>query len=70
MNPATGEVRKVTAVWWADIQDILDTVVPVRQPNGRWRYDDVARGRRLVVQRDAAGRLIVISYHPREFQGA
>ena len=57
--------RTVPGAWWADIQDILDSVVPVRQRNGRWRYDDVARGRRLIVDRDAAGRLVVISYHPR-----
>lgn len=58
-------VRTVPVAWWADIQDILDTVTPVRQKNGRWRYDDVDRGRRLIVDRDAAGRLVVVSYHPR-----
>ena len=39
-----------------------------RQPGDReetrWVYDDVERGRRLVVKRDGAGRLIVVSYHP------
>ena len=57
--------RTVPGAWWADVQDIVDSVVPVRQRNGRWRYDDVARGRRLIVERDAAGRLVVISYSPR-----
>ena len=62
-----GAKQRVPVEWYADIQDILDTVVPVRQPDGRWVYDDVERGRRLVVKRDGAGRLIVISYHPRRF---
>ena len=62
--------RTVPTAWWADIQDILDTVVPVKQENGRWRYDNVARGRQLVVDRNAAGRLVVISYHPRQFPDA
>ena len=60
--------RTVPVAWWADIQAILDTIVPVRQANGRWCYDDVARGRRLIVDRDAAGRLVVISYHPRSLR--
>ena len=62
-----GPRQRVPLAWWADIQDILDTVDPVRQANGRWVYDDVERGRRLIVDRDSAGRLIVISYHPRTF---
>ncbi len=61
--------RTVPLAWWAAIQWILDTVVPVRQPDGRWRYDDVDNGRRLIVDRDAAGRLIVVSYHPRRYRG-
>ena len=63
-----GPKQRAPVAWWADIQAILDTVVPTRQPNGRWIYDDVDRGRRLVVDRDSAGRLIVISYHPRIFR--
>ena len=59
--------RTVPARWWADIQAIIDSIVPVRQPNGRWRYDDVARGRRLIVDRDAQGRLVIVSYQPRGF---
>ena len=58
----------VPVAWWADIQAILDTVTPVRQDNGRWRYDDVVRGRRLIITRDELGRLIVVSYHPRRFR--
>ena len=61
-----GPKGRVPVGWYADIQNILDTVKPARQEDGRWRYDDVARGRRLVVDRDGAGRLIVISYHPRK----
>ena len=58
--------RTVPLAWWVDIQDIIDTIVPVRQSNGRWRYDDTARGRRLIVDRHAPRRLVVISYHPRK----
>ena len=57
--------RTVPVGWWADIQAILDSVVPVRQPDGRWVYVDIERGRRLVVRREPDGRLCVISYHPR-----
>ena len=60
-----GPKQRVAPARYADIQDIVDTVAPTRQPDGRWVYDDVARGMRLVVARDGHGRLIVISYHPR-----
>ena len=38
---------------------------PGARKETRWVYDDTGRGRRLVVKRDRAGRLIVVSYHPR-----
>ena len=63
-------VRTVPVSWWADIQSILDTVTPVLQANGRWRYDDVGRGRRLIVDIDPAGRLVVVSYQPRKVKAA
>lgn len=55
----------VPAAWWADIQDILDTIRPTRQADGRWVYLDPARRRRLIIDVDDLGRMIVVSYHPR-----
>ena len=57
--------RTVPAAWWANIQDILDNVRPVRDTDGRWVYVDTVRRRRLVIDRDALGRMVVISYYPR-----
>ena len=59
--------RTVPLAWWADVQAILDSVAPRREPDGRWVYDDTGRGRRLVVERAADGRLVVVAYYPRKF---
>ena len=58
----------VPSAWWSDIQDILDTVTPTRQADGRWVYSDTARRRRLIIDIDGLGRMIVVSYHPRRRQ--
>ena len=55
----------VPSAWWSDIQDILDTITPVHRPDGRWEYVDTARRRRLIIDIDGLGRMIVVSYHPR-----
>ena len=56
--------RTAPARWWPDIQAFLDTVRP-RREGERWVYDDVERRRRLFVERDGAGRLVVAYYPPR-----
>ena len=64
-GPGARRPDAVPVAWWRDVQDIVDRVEPVLQPDGRWRYDDRARGRRLVL-RDVGDAMTVVTYHPRK----
>ena len=55
--------------WYEDVQRMLERISPAPDPRhrDRWRFDDVAGGRRLVIGLDHEGRPIVFSLHPHRF---
>ena len=62
---------KVPIGWYEDVQRMLERISPAPDPRhrDRWRLDDVAGGRRLVIGLDHEGRPMVFSLHPRRFGG-